>query len=73
MESSLPLPLIRKTFYLKSTLSYAKRGPTGIAGGSPYAPVRLFYQRRPSRRIYDLTLAFLLLATRERVTRERKS
>ena len=47
-----------------------ERSPTGIAGGSPYAPVRLSCQRRPSRRIYDLTFAFLLLATRKRVTRE---
>ena len=28
-----------------------KKEPTGKAGGSSYAPVRLFYQPRPSRRI----------------------
>ena len=73
-----PIPSQRKYAGMRVTgkifsVDGTKRGPTGIAGGSPYAPVRLFYQRRPSRRIYDLTFAFLLLATRERVTRERKS
>ena len=51
---------------------YIKWGPTGIAGGSPYAPVRLHYQPRPSRRIFGLTFAFLLLATRKRVSWYRK-
>ena len=45
-----------------------KKGPTGIAGGSSYAPVRLCYQQRPGRRIYDLTSAFLLLAARKRAS-----
>ena len=43
-----------------------KKEPPGIAGGSSYAPVRLSYQLRPSRRSCDLTFAFLLLAARKR-------
>ena len=34
-----------------SRLKPMKKEPTGKAGGSSYAPVRLFYQPRPSRRI----------------------
>ena len=45
-----------------------KWGPTGIAGGSSYAPVRLSYQPRPNRRMYDLTSAFLLPAARKRAS-----
>ena len=45
-----------------------KRGPTGIAGGSSYAPVRPSYQPRPSRRMYGLTSAFLLPAARKRAS-----
>ena len=45
-----------------------KKGSTGIAGGSSYAPVRLCYQQRLGRRIYDLTSAFLLLAARKRAS-----
>ena len=45
-----------------------KWGPTGIAGGSSCALVRLSYQPRPSRRMYDLTSAFLLPATRKRAS-----
>ena len=48
--------------------SQHKWGPTGIAGGSSYAPVRLSYQPRPSRRLYDLTSAFLLPAARKRAS-----
>ena len=32
-------------------LRHTKKGPTGKAGGSSYAPIRLFYQLRPNRRI----------------------
>ena len=45
-----------------------KWDPTGIAGASSYAPVRLSYQPRPNRRIYDLTSAFLLPAARQRAS-----
>ena len=47
----------------------AKNEPTGLAGGSSYAPVRLCYQQRPNRRIANLASAFLLLAARKRATR----
>ena len=40
-----------------------KKKPTGKAGGSSYAPVRLCYQH------LDLARAFLLPATRKRATR----
>ncbi len=43
--------------------------PTGLAGGSSYAPVRLCYQQRPNRRIANLASAFPLLAARKRATR----
>ena len=45
-----------------------KWGPTGIAGGSSYAPVRLSYQPRPNRRMDGLTSAFLLPAARKRAS-----
>ena len=45
-----------------------KWDPTGIAGASSYAPVRLSYQPRPSRRMYGLTSAFLLPAARKRAS-----
>ncbi len=45
-----------------------KWGPTGIAGGSSCAPVRLSYQPRPGRRMYGLTSAFLLPAARKRAS-----
>ena len=38
-----------------------KKGPTGIAGGSSYAPVRLCYQQRPGRRITIWHLHFCYL------------
>ncbi len=40
-----------------------------IAGASSYAPVRLSYQPRPGRRMYDPTFAFLLPAARKRAPR----
>ena len=40
----------------------------GIAGGSSYALIRLSYQLRPGRRMYDLTSAFLLPAARKRAS-----
>ena len=40
----------------------------GIAGGSSYALIRLSYQLRPGRRMYDPTFAFLLLAARKRAS-----
>ena len=45
-----------------------EKRPPGLAGGSSYAPVRLSYQPRPSRRMCDLTFAFLLLAARKRAS-----
>lgn len=50
-----------------------KKEPTGLAGGSSYAPVRLCYQQRPNRRIANLASAFLLLAARKRATRVGKA
>ena len=63
--TELKFPLSKKRlFYSRSN----KWGPTGIAGGSSYAPVRLSYQPRPSRRMYGLTSAFLLPAARKRAS-----
>lgn len=50
-----------------------QKEPTGLAGGSSYAPVRLCYQQRPNRRIANLASAFLLLAARKRATRAGKA
>ena len=50
-----------------------KKEPTGLAGGSSYAPVRLCYQQRPNRRIANLASAFLLLAARKRAVRVGKA
>lgn len=50
-----------------------KKEPTGLAGGSSSAPVRLCYQQRPNRRIANLASAFLLLAARKRATRVGKA
>ena len=50
-----------------------QKEPTGLAGGSSYAPVRLCYQQRPNRRIANLASAFLLLAARKRATRVGKA
>ena len=44
----------------QTRLIYEKR-PTGLAGGSPYAPVRLSYQQRPNRRIWAWHLHFCYL------------
>ena len=38
-----------------------EKRPTGLAGGSPYAPVRLSYQQRPNRRIWVWHLHFCYL------------
>ena len=48
--------------------------PPRQSRGSSYTPVRLSCQQRPTRRIGDLTPAFLLLAARKRATgvRERQ-
>ena len=35
----------------RSVAGRGQKGPTGKAGGSSYAPIRLFYQLRPNRRI----------------------
>jgi len=51
----------------------SKKEPTGLAGGSSSAPVRLCYQQRPNRRIANLASAFLLLAARKRATRVGKA
>ena len=61
---------------LSAVLPYSifdKKEPTGLAGGSSYAPVRLCYQQRPNRRIANLASAFLLLAARKRATRVGKA
>ena len=50
-----------------------QKEPTGLAGGSSYAPVRLCYRQRPNRRIANLASAFLLLAARKRATRVGKA
>ena len=70
VENSLSSPRARKewTNSVHFRGRKIKKGPTGIAGGSSYAPVRLCYQQRPGRRIYDLTSAFLLLAARKRAS-----
>ena len=60
------------TPYVKKTLPI-KKEPTGLAGGSSYAPVRLCYQQRPNRRIANLASAFPLLAARKRATRVGKA
>ena len=64
--------LLLKNIFTMAGGVIKKWDPTGKAGGSPYAPVRLHYQPRPSRRIFGLTFAFLLLATRKRVSWYRK-
>ena len=63
----LPKTALLATFSASRDLK-PQWGPTGIAGGSSYAPVRLSYQPRPNRRIYDLTSAFLLPAARKRAS-----
>ena len=55
------------------TEPFPQKEPTGLAGGSSYAPVRLCYQQRPNRRIANLASAFLLLAARKRATRVGKA
>ncbi len=49
--------------------SKLRTGPPGIAGGSSYAPVRLSCQQRPTRRMCDLTFAFLLPAACKQASR----
>ena len=61
-------PFLFGLFRLPGVPRALKWGPTGIAGGSSCAPVRLSYQPRPSRRMYGLTSAFLLPAARKRAS-----
>ena len=48
--------------------SHGRKGPHRHSRWFLYAPVRLSYQPRPSRRMYGLTSAFLLPAARKRAS-----
>ena len=63
VENSLSSPRARKewTNSVHFRGRKIKKGPTGIAGGSSYAPVRLCYQQRPGRRITIWHLHFCYL------------